>query len=74
MLVGEHKLKLHAVLLCPLYQLALEVHLLIRHLINVNHLRQYALLYEPHAGVVATVEVDGAHQCLEGVAAHVRVV
>ena len=74
MLLLERKLYLHAVLLRPLYELALEVDLLIGHLVYVDHLVENALLYEPHAGVVAAVEVERTHKGLEGVAAHVRVV
>ena len=57
MLLLERKLYLHAVLLRPLNELALEVDLLIGHLVYVDHLVENALLYEPHAGVVAAVEV-----------------
>ena len=64
----------YPVFLAPLYQFALEVHLLVGHLVQVDDARQDAILHKLHAGVVAAVQIDGAHQCLEGVASHVVVV
>ena len=39
----------------------------------MTDLSQDAVAHEVHAGVVATVEIDGSHEGLEGVAAHIAV-
>ena len=63
----------HTVLLSPLQELRLEVHLLVGHLVDIDELRQYALLHEAHASVVTSVEINGSDKCLESIAAHVAV-
>ena len=74
LLLQVAELHLDAVLLAPLQQLRLEVDFLVGHLVDVDDLRQDALLHEAHAGVVASVQIDGADESLEGVATHVAVV
>ena len=68
------KAEVDAVFLAPFDEFALEIHLLIGHLIDVYQLSEDAFLHEAHAGFIAFVEVDGAHQRLESVASHVAVV
>ena len=70
---GVDKLDVDAVLLAPFKQLALEVHLLLRYIVEVDVAADDAVLDKPVAVLVAAVEVDGAHQCLESVAADVGV-
>src|SRR3712207_4563525 len=70
LLVDALKSHFHPVLLAPLYELALEVDFLVRHLVYVDDFLEHTVSHEAHAGVVAAVQVDGAHQGLEGVAAH----
>ena len=73
-LFEQFEVQFHAVLLAPLDELRLEVHLLVCHLVNVEQLLQDALLHEAHAGIVATVQIDGTHQGLERISTHVAVV
>ena len=61
-------------LLAPLDELALEVVVLLGYLLEVDVLAYEAMLEEAVAPGIATVEVDGAHQCLEGVAGDKAVV
>lgn len=71
----EHlELEIHAVFLTPLYQFRLEVHLFVCHLIYIDKFAEDALLHEVHAGVVASVEIERAHESLEGVATHIAIV
>ncbi len=61
-------------LLAPLDKLALEVVVLLGHLLEVDVLAYQSMLEEAVAPGIATVEVDGAHQSLEGVAGDEAVV
>ena len=73
-LVQVLEVKANAVLLAPFQQFALEVHLLVGHLVHVDDVVEDALLHELHAAFVAKVQVDGTHESLEGIAGHVAVV
>ncbi len=61
-------------LLAPLDKLALEVVVLLGHLLEVDVLAYQSMPEEAVAPGIATVEVDGAHQSLEGVAGDEAVV
>lgn len=56
-LADEPELYVHAVLLTPLYELRLEVYLLVSNLVDVDELAENLSLHEPHAGIVAMVEI-----------------
>ena len=73
-LVYQLEAHLHLVLLTPLDEARLEVHLLARHLVQVNVLLQDLLFHELHAAVVAAVQIDGSDEGLEGIAVEVGVV
>ena len=73
LLADEVELQLHLVLLAPLDELALEVHLLVGNLVKVDELRQYALLHEAHASVVTAVQVDCPDEGLERISFHITV-
>lgn len=68
----EHDGKL--CLLAPLDKLALEVVVLLGYLLEVDVFAYEAMFEETVAPGIATVEVDGAHQSLEGVAGDKAVV
>ena len=68
------KLHLHTVLLTPLQKLRLEVDFLVGHLVEVDELRQDALLHKTHAGIVASIQINSTHKCLEGITVYVRIV
>ena len=72
-LLYKFKVELYLVLLAPLYQLALEVHFLVRHLVEVDKLRQDAFLHEAHARAVAAVQVDGPYEGFERISFHIAV-
>ena len=79
--VGAHGVLVHEFehdavlrLLAPLDELALEVVVLLGHLLEVDVLAYQLMQEEAVAPGIATVEVDGAHQCLEGVAGNEAVV
>lgn len=61
-------------LLAPLDKLALEVVVLLGYLLEVDVFAYEAMFEEAVAPGIATVEVDGAYQCLEGVAGDEAVV
>lgn len=61
-------------LLAPLDKLALEVVVLLGHLLEVDVFAYEAMFEKTVAPGIATVEVDGAHQSLEGVAGNKAVV
>lgn len=72
--LGEkNKLKWSPVLLTPLEQLALEVHFLTRHLVNVEEARQYALDDELLAVSISPIEVDCPHEGLECVSRKITI-
>ena len=73
LLSQHHELQLHAVLLAPFDEFALEVHLLVSHLINVYHFCQDALLHEFHAGIITTVQINGTNQRFESISSHITV-
>ena len=62
------------VLLAPLQQLALEVHLLIGKFVDVYEAMHYLLPDEGLAMTVPSVEINSADECFEGVACEVAVV
>lgn len=61
-------------LLAPLQEFALEVHLLVCHLVYVNETTQYLLLHEALAMAVTSVEIDGTDECFESIAGKIAVV
>ena len=61
-------------LLAPLQQLALEVHLLIGKLVDVYEAMHYLLPDEGLAMTVPSVEINSADECFEGVACEIAVV
>lgn len=61
-------------LLAPLDELALEIVVLLGHLLEVDVLAYEAMLEEAVAPDIATVEVDGTYECLEGIAGDEAVV
>ena len=65
---------LDAVFLRPFEELALEVDFLVGQSVDVDEAAEDALLDEPLAEGVAAVQVDGADEGLEGIAADVAVV
>lgn len=79
--VGAYRVLVHKLehdgklcLLAPLDELALEVVVLLGHLLEVDMLSYQAMLEEAVAPGIATVEVDGSHQRLKGVAGDEAVV
>lgn len=73
--VGTHRILIHQLeqhlvlgLLAPLDELALEVIVLLGHLVNVDMLADEPLLEEAVTPRIATVEVNGPHERLESVA------
>lgn len=68
--VLAHQLEYHLVLhlLAPLNETALEVVVLLGYFLEIDVLADDALLEETIAVGIATVEIDGSYQCLEGVA------
>ena len=73
-LFDEFERYFHLVLLAPFDELRFEVHLLARHLLQVDVVLEYLLLHELLASVVPLVEVDGTDEGLERVTIHVAVV
>ena len=65
---------LDAVLLRPLQEFALEVDFLARHGVHIEQRTDDAVADEPLAVAVAAVQIDGADEGLEGVAADVDIV
>ena len=73
LLSQHHELQLHAVFLAPFDEFALEVHLLVSHLIDVYHFCQDALLHEFHTGIITTVQINGTNQRFESISSHIAV-
>ena len=74
--VGVHKFKLdgYAVLLCPLDEARLEILFGLYQIVEVEVLFYQAVDDKLAAALVALVEIDRTHECLEGIAADVAVV
>ena len=68
------KFESDAVFLAPLEELALEVHFFARHRFEIEDGADDAFFDEAEGVVKTSVEVDGAHERFEGVAAEVGVV
>ena len=73
-LVNQFEANLHLVLLTPLNKPRFEIHLLARHLIEVDILLEDLLLDKLHAAVIAAIQVNRANKGLEGVTVEVTVV
>ena len=73
-LVKQHILEGYLMLLTPFQQLALEVHLLIGNLVQVDETVQYLVRYEALAISIASVQVDGSDECLKRIPTHIAVV
>ena len=74
LLAEQFKTYVDPVLLTPFEELALEVHLFISQLVDVNHLAKDTLLHEVHTSLVTLVEIDGTDECFKSVAAQIAVV
>jgi hypothetical protein len=68
------ELKLVPIFLTLFNQGTFEVSLLFCHGINIDVLLEYLLFQETVAVSVATVKVDGTHECLKGITTHETVV
>ena len=71
---GVFEVEADAVFLAPFEELALEVHFFARHRFEIEDGADDAFFDEAEGVVKTSVEVDGAHECFEGVAAEVGVV
>ena len=71
---GVFEFEADAVFLTPLEELALEVHFFARHRFEIEDGADDAFFDEAEGVVKTSVEVDGTHECFEGVAAEVGVV
>ena len=71
---GVFEVEADAVFLTPLEELALEVHFFARHRFEIEDGADDAFFDEAEGVVKTSVEVDGTHECFEGVAAEVGVV
>ena len=58
----------------PLKELRLEVDFLEGHLVDVDISAQNTLLEELETSLIATIEIDGTYECLEGIALDIAVV
>lgn len=72
--VNEAELEVETAFLSPFNKFGLEVDFFVCDGIDIDKLSEDAVAHEEHTCVVASVEIDGAYECLEGVAAHVAVV
>ena len=67
------KVDVDAVFLAPLQEFALKVHLLLCHVVEVDVMADYAVGNKPMAKAESAVQVNGTHQCFEGIATNVCV-
>ena len=74
LLLQHPELHAYTVLLRPLQQLRLEIHLLESHLVEIDILAKYPLLEELQTRIVATVEIDGSDKGFESISLHITVV
>ena len=74
LLAEQFKTHVDPVLLTPFEEFALEVHLFISQLVDVDHLAKDTLLHEVHTSLVSLVEIDGTDECFKSVAAQIAVV
>ena len=72
--IDKLELDSDAILLSPLYETLLIVSLCFHQLLQIEMLGYYLLLDEVLARIVATVEINGPHECLDCIAADIGVV
>jgi hypothetical protein len=73
-LAHEFKLQFVLFLLAPLDEFALVIVILLGHLVEVDVLANETFLKETIAVGIATIEINGSHKCLEGIAGDETVV
>ena len=72
--IKQDVFQFHLMFLTPFQEFALEVHLFVCQLVDVDEALQYPLLHEALAMSVSSVEIDGSDEGFEGVTCKVAVV